>query len=128
MTKRGPVRVVCLSSMENKVDDYLATHIPEEVMSHEEIGEAYRQRWAIEVLWKFLRMHLKLNKMMSKNLHGITIQIYVILIIYLILQLLKAPQMYGSKLVDKLRYIQIVIRQEWHFVHWLHRVVPRLNM
>ena len=39
-----------------------------------------------------------------------TIQIYVILIVYLILQLLKAPQMYGSKLVDKLRYIQIVIR------------------
>ena len=42
MTKRGSVRVVCLSSTENKVDDYLATHIPEEVMSHEEIGEAYR--------------------------------------------------------------------------------------
>jgi len=36
------VRVVCFSSIENKVDDYLATHIPEEVMSHEEIGEAYR--------------------------------------------------------------------------------------
>ncbi len=83
MTKRGSVRVVCLSSMENKVDDYLATHIPEEVMSHEEIGEAYRQRWAIEVLWKFLRMHLKLDKMMSKNLHGITIQIYAVLIIIL---------------------------------------------
>jgi len=59
-------------------------------------------------------MHLKLDKMMSKNLHGMTIQIYIILIVYLILQLLKAPQMYGSKLVDKLRYIQILIRQEWH--------------
>jgi len=65
---------------------------------------------------------------MSKNLNGITIRIYVILIVYLILQLLKAPQIYGSKSVDKLRYIQIVIRQEWHFVHWLHRVVPCLNM
>jgi len=40
MTKRGPVRVVCFSSIENKVDDYLAAHIPEEVMSHEEIAEA----------------------------------------------------------------------------------------
>jgi hypothetical protein len=27
-----------------------------------------------------------------------------------------------------LRYIQILIRQQWHFVHWLHQVVPRLNM
>ena len=70
MTKCGPVRVVCFSSIENKVDDYLATHIPEEVMSNKEIAEAYRQRWAIEVLWKFLKMHLKLDKMMSKNLNG----------------------------------------------------------
>lgn len=97
-------------------------------MSNEEIGEAYRQRWAIEVLWKFLKMNLKLDKMMSKNLNGITIQIYVILIVYLILQLLKVPRIYGSKLVDKFRYIQILIRQEWNFVHWLNRVVPRLNM
>jgi len=83
-------------------------------MSHEEIAEAYRQRWAIEVLWKFLKMHLKIDKMMSKNLHGITIQIYVILIVYLILQLLKAPQIL---LVDKLQYIQIVIRQERNFAN-----------
>ncbi|WAS06717.1 transposase [Gloeomargaritales cyanobacterium VI4D9] len=123
-TERGHVRVVCFG----KVDYYLATNIPEDVMSNEEIGEAYRQRWAIEVLWKFLKTHLKLDKMMSKNLNGIMIQIDVILIVYLILQLLKTPRMYGSKLVDKLRYIQILIRQEWNFVHWLNRVVPRLNM
>jgi hypothetical protein len=49
-------------------------------------------------------MHLKLDKMMSKNLNGMTIQIYVTLIVYLILQLLKAPHVYGSKLVNKLRY------------------------
>ena len=122
------MRVVCFGNVQQKVDYYLATNIPEEVMSNEEIGEAYRQRWAIEVLWKFLKMHLKLDKMMSKNLNGITIQIYVILIVYLILQLLKVPRIYGNKLVDKFRYIQILIRQEWNFVHWLNQVVPRLNM
>ena len=89
--------------------EYLAANIAEEIVSYQMIAEAYRQRWAIEVLWKFLKMHLKLDKMMNKSLHEITIQIYVILIIYLILQLLKAPQMYGSKLVDKLRYIAILI-------------------
>ena len=39
-------------------------------MSNEEIAAAYRR--AIEVLWKFLKTHLKLDKMMSKNLHRIT--------------------------------------------------------
>ena len=81
------MRVVCLGSVEQKVDDYLATNIPEAVMSHEEIAEAYRQRWAIEVLWKFLKTHLQLDKMMSKNLNEITMQIYTILIVYLLLQL-----------------------------------------
>jgi hypothetical protein len=127
MTKCGSVRVVCFSSIENELDDYLATHIPKEFMSYEEIGEAYRQRWAIEVLWKFLKMHLKLDKMMSKNLHRITVQIYVILIFHLILQLLKVLQMYASKSVDKLRYIQIGIRQKRNFADWLHQVVPCLK-
>ena len=36
-TRYGPVRVVCLGSIEQKVDDYLATNIPEAVMSNEEI-------------------------------------------------------------------------------------------
>ena len=39
-------------------------------MSNEEIVEAYRR--AIEVLWEFLKTHLKLDEMISKNLHGIT--------------------------------------------------------
>jgi putative transposase len=64
VTRYGPVRVVCFGSIEQKVDDYLATNIPEEIMSNEEIAEAYRR--AIEVLWKFLKTHLKLDKMMSR--------------------------------------------------------------
>jgi len=52
--------------------EYLAANIPKEIVSYQMIAEAYRQRWAIEVLWKFLKMHLKLDKMMSKSLHGMT--------------------------------------------------------
>jgi IS4 transposase len=70
----GPVRVVCLGSIEQKVDDCLATNIPEQVVSNEEIAEAYRR--AIEVLWKFLKTHLKLDRVMSKNLNAMTMQIY----------------------------------------------------
>jgi len=52
-TRYGPVRVVCFGSIEQKVDDYLATNIPEAVMSHEERAAAYRR--AIEVLQSFQR-------------------------------------------------------------------------
>ena len=90
-------------------------------MSNEEIAEAYRR--AIEVLWKFLKTHLKLDKMMSKNLNGITMQLYA----YGTAKPMEIPRIYGSKLVDKLRYIQIVIRQEFNLVHWLQRAVPCLE-
>jgi D-mannonate dehydratase len=50
-TRYGPVRVVCFGSIEQKVDDYLATNIPEEVTSNGEIAAAYRR--AIEVLAQF---------------------------------------------------------------------------
>jgi hypothetical protein len=49
--------------------------------------------------------HLKLDKMMGKNLHKITMQIYAILIVYLLLQPyaystatpIEIPRIYGSK-------------------------------
>jgi hypothetical protein len=47
------MRVVCFGSIKQKVDDYLATNIPDEVMSNGEIAETHRR--AIEVLWKFLK-------------------------------------------------------------------------
>jgi hypothetical protein len=65
--------------------------------SNEEIAAAYRR--AVEVLWKFLKTHLKLDKMMSKNLDGIAMQIYAILV-YLILRPLEIPPIYGSKWVS----------------------------
>jgi len=36
-------------------------------------------------IWKFLKMHLKLDRLITKNLNGIAIQIYATLIAYLIL-------------------------------------------
>ncbi|WP_156804814.1 transposase [Synechococcus sp. PCC 6312] len=54
-------------------------------MSDEEISELYRHRWTIENLWKFLKMHLSLDKLIPNSLDDITTQIYMILITYLIL-------------------------------------------
>jgi len=88
------VRVVCFGSIEQKVDEYLATNIPEAVMSNEEIAEAYRR--AVEVLWKFLKTHLKLDKVMSKNWNGMTMQIDAILIVYLPLQCLRHGYAYRN--------------------------------
>jgi putative transposase len=65
-------------------------------MTNEEIGEVYGHWWQIEVLWKFLKMHLKLDKPITKNVNGVTIQIYMVLIAYPSLQLIEIPAFYGN--------------------------------
>jgi IS4 transposase len=97
-------------------------------MSNEEIAEGYRQRWAIEILWKFLKMHLKLDRLMTKNVNGVTIQIYTILIVYLILQLMQIPQIYGNTLLNKLRYVNLILSQEGNLISLNERLFPSACM
>jgi putative transposase len=91
-------------------------------MSNEEIGEIYRHRWGIEILWKFLKMHLKLDRLMTKNVNGITIQIYSCLIAYIILQLIDVDEKIGAKALDKLRYLQSFMNENISYIHWFRKI------
>jgi len=78
---------------------YLGTNLPAEEFSNAKVVDIYPCRWAIDLLWKFLNMYPKLN-------NGVTLQIYMILIAYIILQLMEIPKFYGDRLLNKLRYLQ----------------------
>ena len=115
-------RVVWFCELESRREFRLATNLQQ--MTNEEVGEIYRHRWQIEVLWKFLKMHLKLDKLMTKSVNGITLQIYMGLIVYLILQLIEIPAFYGSQLLDKLRYLQLELSRRCSLVHWAFDLIP----
>lgn len=107
--ERIQVRVVNFCDLESQTEFRFVTNLPEKGekgISNEEVGEFYRLRWQIELFWKFLKMHLKLDRLITKNTNGITIQIYVCLIAYVLLQLVTIPKEFGDKLLDKLRYLQ----------------------
>ncbi len=120
------VRVVTFSDLKEKTEFRLATNLPtteDAGISHLEIGECYRLRWQIELLWKFLKMHLKLDRLITKNVNGIEIQIYTCLIAYVLLRLVTIPQEFGVKLLDKLRYLQAFMCEKISYVHWLKELV-----
>ncbi|WP_041229874.1 IS4 family transposase [Rippkaea orientalis] len=120
------IRVVAFCDLEKRTEFRLATNLSgfgEEAVSNEEIAEIYIQRWQIELLWKFLKMHLKLDRLMTKNENGIRIQIYCCLIAYLILQLIEIPQEFGKSILDKLRYLQSYMCQEISYVHWFRKLI-----
>ena len=124
--KKVEGRVVVFSDLKERTEFRLVTNLPEEGeggVSNEEIGEFYRLRWQIELLWKFLKMHLKLDKLITKNTNGIEIEIYCCLIGYLILRLLRIPQEFGKSLLNKIRYLQALMCEKISYVQWLRELV-----
>ncbi len=124
--KAKAYRVVSFCDLETRTEFRLITNLPregEEGISEQELLDIYRLRWSIELLWKFLKMHLKLDKLITKNVNGITIQIYASLIAYLILQLISIPPEWGEKLLDKIRYLQACMCQKISYVHWFEEVM-----
>jgi len=115
-------RVVCFCSLEDKSEYRLATNV--KTMTDAEIAEAYRCRWQIELLWKFLKSYLKLDELITKSQNGVTMQIIMSLISYLLLQLLEIPKIYGEKLIDKLRWLQFILGKHFSFVHLRYDFLP----
>jgi len=108
------IRVIQFFNEEENTEYRLATNVTS--MTDEEICEAYRLRWRIELLWKALKMHLKLDRIITKNENGVRLQIYAVLIGYLILRLLEIGQNKTYELIDKLRYLQIEIGRHCSFM------------
>jgi putative transposase len=124
--KKVECRIVNYCDLEERTEFRLATNLTETgefTVSNEEIGEFYRNRWQIELLWKFLKMHLKLDRLITKNTNGIEIQIYCCLIAYVVLQLVEIPKEFGDKILDKLRYLQAFMCENISYVHWFRRIV-----
>ena len=119
-------RMVNFCDLETKTEFRLVTNLPvdgDAAVSDDEIREIYRLRWGVELLWKFLKMHLKFDKLISKSVNGIIIQIYSSLIAYLILRLISIPQQWGNKLLDKFRYLQACMCQKISYVHWFEEIM-----
>ena len=58
-------------------------------LSATEIAELYKQRWQIELLFKWLKQNLKIKKFVGKSQNAVKIQIIIALITYMLLMLLK---------------------------------------
>ena len=95
----------------------------EGAVSNREVAEIYIQIWQIELLWKFLKTHLKLDNLITKNENGIRLQIYSCIIAYLILRLIDIEEEFGKSVLDKLRYLQSFMCQHISYVHWFRRIV-----
>ena len=59
-------------------------------ISSDEITKIYRERWNIEVVFRWIKMFLSIDHWMSRSVNGVMIQLYSALIMYLIVKLAHA--------------------------------------
>jgi Transposase DDE domain/Domain of unknown function (DUF4372) len=52
-----------------------------------EIAQAYKFRWQIELLFRWLKQHLKMRKFLGTNANAVKLQIYAAMIAYILLRL-----------------------------------------
>lgn len=60
-----------------------------EDLTAEEVAQLYLKRWQIEPFFKWLKQTLKINRLISRSVNGVMIQIYVTLILQLLFALFK---------------------------------------
>ena len=76
--------------------------------SAEQIASWYKQRWSIELLFKWVKQNLKIKRFMGQSRNAVMIQIYVALIAYILLKLYKKMQANSTAL--RLKDVVITLR------------------
>jgi hypothetical protein len=76
-------------------------------LSIEEIIEAYKQRWDIEVFFRFIKQELNFKHFMSTNINGIKVILYMTLILAMLILMFKKINNIGYKIATRRFYYQL---------------------
>ncbi|MED1440088.1 IS4 family transposase [Aeribacillus composti] len=74
-------------------------------MSAQEISDLYRNRWKIELFFKWMKQHLILKKCYGKSQNAVYNQIYIAMITFCLTLLMKKKVSYQETLLEMLEFL-----------------------
>ena len=84
-----PVRVVTIQLKTGKILRLVTNDLD---ASAEEIADLYKQRWQIELFFKWIKQNLKIRHFLGRSENAVRIQIFVALIAHILLRLAQSRQ------------------------------------
>jgi hypothetical protein len=69
-----------------------------------EIALIYKQRWQIEVFFKFIKQHLNFSHLLSRNENGVRVVLYMTLITAILLTVFKNSNNYKGYKIPKIKF------------------------
>lgn len=101
----GNLRLVQYYSMErNEVLDFLTNNFQLPAMT---IAESYRNRWNIELFFRWIKQHLYVTRFYGTSANAVSIQIYVAVSAYCLVALAKALYSFKGTTYELLRVLSV---------------------
>jgi len=104
MKLKEPIRLIKALSKSTNEMLYFLTNI--EDLTAIEVTEIYRQRWDIEVFFKFIKQHLHFKHFFSYNENGIKVMMYMTLIAAILLLLYKKQNAIEGYKIAKFCFVE----------------------
>lgn len=104
-----PLRRITIARPDKPTPMVLATN--DMVSSAADIAQCYKDRWAIEMFFKWIKQHLKIEKFLGRSENAVRIQILTALISYLLVALYKQRHQMNQTLWECLSIVRATLFQ-----------------
>lgn len=99
------LRLVAYTDPETGIDYRFVTNAHH--LKAKEIAEIYKERWQIELFFKWIKQNLKITSFLGATSNAVLTQVWIALCVYLILAYLKFKAQLGSSMQQILRLLQL---------------------
>lgn len=91
------------------------------------IALIYKQRWQVELFFKWIKQHLKIKTFLGTSKNAVLTQIWVAMIYYLLLSFIKHQTRFAGSLLELSRIFAEVILQKVHLIDLLSLTTKTLH-
>lgn len=114
-----PLRLVKYWDEENKREFTFLTNNFE--LTALEIAELYRQRWQIELFFKWLKQHLKIKHFYGTSFNAVKIQVYVAIITFCLVAIVQHDMKLELTTYEVLHVLSVSLTTKMHLVDLLNK-------
>ena len=109
-------RVAILDQEHNDIVEVLTNNFS---WTAETISQLYKERWKIEIFFRYIKQNLKIKSFLGRSENAIFIQIWTALITFLLLNLLKNRSKYKWHLSNLVHFIRLNLFSKFDIYQWL---------
>ena len=109
-------RVAILDQEHNDIVEVLTNNFS---WTAETISQLYKERWKIEIFFRYIKQNLKIKSFLGRSENAIFIQIWTALITFLLLNLLKNRSKYKWHLSNLVHFIRLNLFSKFNIYQWL---------